>query len=385
MPGAKEPIAKEAPAVNQTRRTSIGRAAKDQLPVQVAGVRKRKLSIETDPNKKGKSLTGTPMASGSAKEAEASGGDGFSDLKKMMLELSAKMGDVRSDIGAVKVELSADIGAVKHDLSAKIEEGKQATMELRKRMDDDEATFADRVAAVVANLPGSVLGLSDAGQRTDLSGDPTSRSYASCVAGPPSLNAQNIAKMDLKEDAYWKCRRSLRMWPVAGAVGADVRKAVGLFLKNRLRLEPSFLTSMGEIAVEPVPFTSRSKIQGEAIVSFGTTEIRDIVKRAAKELAGCRDAGIRLEVPRFLQPSLKSLEAVSYALKQKHPAMRRNIKFDDAELDLVLDLCLDPSDPDPKWKKIRPAQAALFRAKATSGARSEEMSTDDLGRMLGNP
>ena len=34
MPGAKEPIAKEAPAVNQTRRTSIGRAAKDQLPVQ---------------------------------------------------------------------------------------------------------------------------------------------------------------------------------------------------------------------------------------------------------------------------------------------------------------------------------------------------------------
>ena len=91
----------------------------------------------------------------------------------------------------------------------------------------------------------------------------------------------------------------------------DVRKAVGLFLKDRLKLEKTFLTSMGEIGVETVPFTSRSKIQGEAVVTFATVEIRDIVKRAAKELAGAQDAGVRLEIPNFLQKSLKSLESVS--------------------------------------------------------------------------
>ena len=49
---------------------------------------------------------------------------------------------------------------------------------------------------------------------------------------------------------------------------------------------------MGKIGVETVPFTSRSKIQGEAVVTFATVEIRDIVRRAAKELAGSPSAGI---------------------------------------------------------------------------------------------
>ena len=149
-------------------------------------------------------------------------------------------------------------------------------------------------------------------------------------------------------------RRSLRIWPIDGGPGGDIKKAVGGFLKNKLKLEGSFLSTIGEISVKTVPFTSRSKVKHEAIVAFSTVEIRDIVRRAAKELAGCPDSGIRLEIPPFLQTSLKSLESVSYAIKKKFPSTRRNIKFDDEHLDLVLDFCTDPSDDDQSWKKVRP-------------------------------
>ena len=134
--------------------------------------------------------------------------------------------------------------------------------------------------------------------------------------------------------------------------GGDVKKAVGTFLKQKLKLEGSFLASMGNISVVTVPFTTRSKIKEEVIVTFGTVEIRDIVRRAAKELGGDPGAGVRLEIPQFLQSSLKALESVSFALKKKHPNTRRNIKFDDERMDLVLDFCLEPSEDDARWRKI---------------------------------
>ena len=153
-----------------------------------------------------------------------------------------------------------------------------------------------------------------------------------------------LPAMAHKEEKYWYCRRSLRMWPVTGD---DVRKSVGIFLRTKLKLEASFLSTIGEIGVKTVPFTARSKIKGEVIVVFGTVEVRDIFRRAARELAGSPEAGIRLEIPQYLQPSLKSLEAVSYALKKKFPGIRRNIKFDDEKLDLVLDFCTDPGADSP--------------------------------------
>ena len=158
-----------------------------------------------------------------------------------------------------------------------------------------------------------------------------------------------------------------------------MKKAMGIFLKQKLKLENTFLASMGELSVETVPFTSRSKIKEEVIVTFSTVEVRDIVRRAARELGGDPSSGIRLEIPRFLQRNLKALESVSFALKRKHAEMKRNIKYDDEKMDLVLDFCINPSDPDSTWKKIRPDQAALVRGKIAGNASSEEMSGDDIG------
>ena len=117
----------------------------------------------------------------------------------MMEGLTTQMGGVREDIGVVRAELGA-----------RITEGAKATEELRKRLDQSEATFEDRVTAVVVGLAGAGQPGSDALQEGGISGD----SYASRA----SQNAQSvlIPRRQTQEDAYWRCRRSLRAWPIRG-------------------------------------------------------------------------------------------------------------------------------------------------------------------------
>ena len=62
----------------------------------------------------------------------------------------------------------------------------------------------------------------------------------------------------------------------------------------------------------------KSKNQDEVVVRFPDVAMRDAVRSAAFNLAG-RRAGIRLEIPDTLRPSLKALESAAYQLKQVHP------------------------------------------------------------------
>ena len=175
------------------------------------------------------------------------------------------------------------------------------------------------------------------------------------------------------------CRRSLRLWPISGS---DLKAGLGDFLKLRLRISPVFLSDMGEIGVKRVASTS-TKFPDEVIALFSTVEVRDTVRRAAKELAGDTGAGVRLEIPFALQPSLKALESVSYNLKQKNKEVKRSIKFDDHAMDLVLDFNIDPSAPGSQWKRVTAVQAKQMRSKlATTGGRASEVTDNELSSML---
>ena len=81
------------------------------------------------------------------------------------------------------------------------------------------------------------------------------------------------------------------MWPVAGS---DIRQALGEFMKSRLRLTTQFLADMGNVSVKKVVSGPGTKISGEVVAVFSIVEIRDMVRRAAKELGGLTDAGIHL-------------------------------------------------------------------------------------------
>ena len=100
--------------------------------------------------------------------------------------------------------------------------------------------------------------------------------------------------------------------------------------------------------------SSKSKITNKVVVVFPEVDLRDAVRAAAYNLAGASNAGIRLEIPEFLRQSLRALESTIYLLKQKHPGLKRNVKFDDGVMDLVMDIKIDVNSP---WTKMRPDQA----------------------------
>ena len=115
----------------------------------------------------------------------------------------------------------------------------------------------------------------------------SSMSYASCASKPPSIFDAGGRKPS-KEDLYWECRRSLRIWPVAGK---DLKKGLQDFLTTRLGFSQAFLSDMGSISIRKVAAGPRSKIIDEVIVVFSGVDVRDAIKGAARELAGADDAG----------------------------------------------------------------------------------------------
>ena len=107
------------------RRTSIGRPA-------MSG-QKRKVDSELGPEKKTKSMDG--IGGEPSKNP-------LEEFKQMMRGLGASIESIRTDIGTVRRELGAEI-----------RKGNAATLELKKRMDDNDTTFSTKVAEVVMNLP----------------------------------------------------------------------------------------------------------------------------------------------------------------------------------------------------------------------------------------
>ena len=152
------------------------------------------------------------------------------------------------------------------------------------------------------------------------------------------------------EDRYWTARRSLRLWPVPGP---DLEAGVRDFFRTRLKFDQARVDSFGSLRVRRVETRGKSN-QKEVAVTFLDVDTRDAVRSEASNLAGQSEAGIRLEIPDYLRPSLRSLESVSYHMKKAHPGMKRNVRFDDEALDLVLDVKLGENHP---WKRIRPSQA----------------------------
>ena len=322
----------------------------------------------------------TSNGGGGSKAAEnkESAAPPWEEMKAMMERISNQMGGVRDDIGTVRTELGE-----------KIQESKDATNALKERMDISDSTFKTRVMEVMSTvgiLPdgagttddpaGPVPTFSSAGQSS------SSRSYASCFSSTGILDrgvagdTRSMVTSTSKEDRYWHCRRSVRLWPVSGP---DLKTALGEFLRTRLRLDASFLADMGEVGIKKIASGPASKITGEITVLFSTVEVRDAVKRSAKELAGDDQAGVRLEIPYNLQTSLKALESISYNLKQKNKKMRRNIKFDDQEQDLVLDFNPDP-EGGAAWKRVTAQQAKKMKTKRSG--QTEAVTDSELNDMI---
>ena len=142
--------------------------------------------------------------------------------------------------------------------------------------------------------------------------------------------------------------------------GTNLRTAVQGFLLQHLGFDDTFVNGMGPLSVTRIERRRPAgNIADEAVVTFHTKEIRDTVRGAAFKLGACAlTAGIRLEVPDFLQNNFKALENIAFRLKKKYGGLKRNIKLDDYRMDVVMDVKLDKTS---EWNTILPQHA--IRAK----------------------
>ena len=251
---------------------------------------------------------------------------------------------IHSKMEQVEARLSGGIIEVADDLE-----------KLKERVEQNEKGLDKKIENALTRMSG---------------GGPQRRPGLQGVRPRPLASAPSSSRVQdnsYKEEKYWRARRSLRLWPVPGP---DLQTSLSAFMLNDLGLDAELAAEAPSFDIRSVRST-KNKVAHEVVVVFPDVDTRDTVRRSASNLAGHRDKGVRLEIPEFLRPSLRALESLSYMLKQSNPSLKRNVKFDDEVLDLVMDVRINEAAP---WRKIRPAQA--LEAKKGRADPSREESTE---------
>ena len=198
---------------------------------------------------------------------------------------------------------------------------------------------------------------------------------------PPFLTGANLVPAlrgpeSGREEDYLLARRSLKLWPV---VGESLKAAVVEFLESKLLL-PSGRIAPDSLSVTEVYSPPDAPAQNQVLVRFDNARMRDEVKALGKNLNG-RDQtiGIQIEVPDFLRGRYQTFQSLAFQMKKKHPTLKRNIKFIDSEMTLIMDVKLDA---DTNWKTIQyeDASAVLPAAKRD---RTASLSRGELAAAMG--
>ena len=225
--------------------------------------------------------------------------------------------------------------------------------------------------------------------------------------GPSIAAADDILQVDMRvreenrsrSDNFDKARRSLRLWPVPGDDG-DLLSEVVRFIRTKLRVQENECDSNDIERVRRTKAPKRSSVNHEVSVVFLTKTVRDNVSAHGKDLACFKDndgwptAGLRIEYPAHLAMDFRTLEWYGREMRLKHGrGTRRNIKFDDEEEMLYIDVCLPDTD---FWHRITPLEAKKFKSEVTDKRaatsrrllerpfRDENPNFEPLGRQRGS-
>ena len=156
------------------------------------------------------------------------------------------------------------------------------------------------------------------------------------------------ASSNRRDEAYFRCRKSLKVWPVDGE---DLIDSFKVFMRTKLGMDDQRISTIGEITVTKLN-TRAARNRNEVLVMFEDKELRDYVKSTGPSLAGDSSTGMAMHVPGHLLDNYYALSSVGYNIKTSHAGTKRSIKFDDAKLDLFLDICING-----QWKRITPDEA----------------------------
>ena len=175
---------------------------------------------------------------------------------------------------------------------------------------------------------------------------------------------QRTGGEDDEKKQYWFARRSVRCWPITGSGRNELLAAVGDFFGEKLGISPSSI-SEGDIEEvrKLVPRARKTReservnqVRDEVLVVLKEVQTRDMIFKHASNLTAWRDSkkpnalGIRLQIPTFLLGKFNTLHQHGFDLRKKYGAgLKRHIRFNDGELDLVMDVKL-PQEED--WIEV---------------------------------
>ena len=258
------------------------------------------------------------------------------------------------------------IDDVQTDLRRSIRSVSDDVEKLQARVELGEKGLESRIENVVNRMTmqgGQGLSAAD---RSRIGTGPRPR-FLAAQQGPSGSGAPVQNRPD--DDRYWRARKSLRLWPV---IGQDLHAAVAAYFTGPLMMEGGIEDDVPGFEIRRVR-SAKGKRAHEVIITFPDVETRDAVRSAAPRLAGKKDMGMRLEIPEALRPSLRALDSTSYLLKQTNPLLKRNIKYDDEVMDLVMDIKLNEAAP---WRKIRPDQAMDAKKNRAVPSREDRVELD---------
>ena len=187
---------------------------------------------------------------------------------------------------------------------------------------------------------------------------------------PPCLD---IMQVDLKvreqnidkSEKYATSRRSIRLWPVRGNSEAEIRSETIRFIRGKLKIDEEILDDELVVRVRRSRPPRQSRVKFEVLVTLEDKFARDIISAGGKNLAdyidteGFPTAGVRLDYPAHLGSSFRTLDWYGKEMRDKHGrGTRRNIKFDDDEESLYLDVCLPGEE---YWHRITPEAAKRYK------------------------
>ena len=151
------------------------------------------------------------------------------------------------------------------------------------------------------------------------------------------------------------------------------------FLEEKLGMSGSVVDDAVEGALISKIRDPRSKLEEEAVVMSENRETRDAVQAQGHNLVKFKDAGMRLDIPNYLQKDFKALMRLAYLLKQTNPDLKRNVKFDEDCCGLFLDMQISK---DASWRRVKPEEARKdIKGRAGSDGPAE-VGADELRSLL---
>ena len=287
----------------------------------------------------------------------------------LLEKLEQMIAGVRSDIAKSETNTVARIDSKVDDLSSKLTGRLAKTEAAISSLDSDMArvkadmllmrkksdTQARALSSVVEDIVARKL---SAGRLPDRSRD----------------RRQDRPESSSFERKYWEARKSLRAWPIEGP---DLVASFIKFAEEKLKVPPGKLVR-DSITVIRVTSPSTSAIADQVIVRFENIRLRDEIKSCARNLSGTDIAtGIQLEAPDHLRSHYQVFQKLGFHIKSKHPGLKRNVKFDDLEQALVMDIRVSA---EADWKTLTYADARdlLKRAKKPAANELKKAELDSL-------